>query len=71
MTFFKARYDCYGKYLGIKYDRDFCNIVTETEIEFYECLDQFKIQKKADYCLFKYPKSLFLLGGNSSFHDCL
>ena len=46
-----ARYNCYINNLFKGVDRNYCNLISSTEGEFYECLNKYKINNKADYCI--------------------
>jgi len=71
----EKRYDCYKKYMsfaGITYDRQYCDYTTKDADTLYACLDKFKIDKKADYCIHKDPyKALRYLGGSDEYQDCM
>ena len=71
LTLLDLRYTCYKKYLDIGYDRDYCDVTTESQEAFYDCLQKNKIDTKGDYCIFKNPGALVFLGADKSYHDCM
>ena len=75
------RYDCYQEYLNISRDRDFCDLSYSNETDFYKCLNEYNINDKPDYCIWKEMKRKFEnktdtgcflhFGGGKNYEDCL
>ena len=70
-TIVANRFKCYAKYLNITFDRQYCQLTTSSEKSFYTCLDKYQIPRKADFCNFKFKKSLHMFGNVDGFHECL
>jgi hypothetical protein len=56
---------------GFTYDRQYCNLKTKNWTEFYDCLDEHKIPRKADYCNFVHSEDSRYFGNNIEHSNCL
>lgn len=68
---FERRYICYRTFMDIGKDREYCDQTSKTEQKFYECLDRFKDNERADYCIYSTKGALRTFGGPPAYRTCL
>ena len=75
------RYDCYQTYLGISKDREYCDLLSSNETQFYDCVEKYGVNNKADYCIWREKvrlnnnisdaMSFHIFGGSKGYRKCL
>ena len=75
------RYKCYAEYLRIPIDRDYCELRSSNESQFYDCVQKHRLNTKADFCIWREKErsekaikdagSMFLYGGSNDYQRCL
>ena len=55
----ELRYDCFKQMLGQDRDREFCQNMTETDQEYFNCIKQNNITIIGDDVLFKYGSASY------------